>query len=128
MSDWYTPELEKALKIVPVEWDDPRDNHWRFLGERDGVLFAGFSGYGEASTWECGRELGDFEAQALIEKALREWLMSHAGGHSVSGAYNGHWLAWSYDGVCETVDLSDEPTHIAALAAAVLTVHGEETE
>ena len=70
MSEWYTEDVAKALAKVPVRW-----------GEYGDVYELQRWGY---QTWVRAKQIGDqwkhfgafqeYEAQALIERALREWL------------------------------------------------------
>jgi len=129
MSDWYTDEVKAALEIAPVEWasnSDPK-TRLRMSGE-GGVLWLEINALSEGSADEDDwRELDgydDFEAQSLIEKALREWLEAKAKemGVGLSIEWRVGQVVFYFGGK----DVWRDNAYLPALAAAVLAVHKEE--
>ena len=121
MNDWYTDAVKQALEIVPVEWEEAAIEStalkYRLVKRR---LFAVESQYKWSQTFGQWRTITFYEAQALIDKAFREWLDEKTADALAWGFYEGLWAAWSSRFGESTFLAQDEPTYTELLAKAVL--------
>ncbi len=125
MNDWYTPELEKALEIIGgVEWEHRGAMSACQHHAPTGLWTKPWKPQGQDWRQRHAPVTYDtYEAQALIEKALRECLngrvvslrMELLGSEAV--IWRLHECRWHIVG--------RGPTFLAALVNTVLAVHGE---
>ena len=130
MNDWYTDAVKRALEVVPVEWVGLQRIRKRLRcdeGDGDDMFYEDWYVPGADKWVPVGNSSSTdpHTAQALIEKAFREWLDAKTDGNSVSGSYEKSWNFWTYrDG--ESVFLARaEPSYLEAQATAVLFVEAK---
>lgn len=128
MDDGCSGDVRLALKIVPVAWTNECAEAYQLQkwGCDTWVRARLIRG-----RWKHFRAFQNFEAKALIEKALREWL-NERNAYVVpcesAGTLNGNWVAYRVDTKTQDHLALTYPTagHLNALAAAVLaTKEGE---
>ena len=128
-----TDDLRRALEIVPVEWEGSY--------KRRRLVFHDRMGWNEQMKvdydWVAVGGVHDHEAEALIEKALREWLEAKGvyvrPGQTVGG-FSGYQafilcesrLRCANYPVTRAFDISAAHTWLEALVAAVLAVDGSD--